>query len=241
MIITTLIGFLIGLQATFHCVGMCGPLALAAPIDHSKRMRAIWGSFMYNLGRITTYTYLGFLFGLLGMSAAWIYGIQVLSVLAGLFFIGTALFGSLETWYVFGQITAKIGHFNARLFPKIKNAPRAFRPFLFGLLNGLLPCGMVYLALLYALASPNALEGTLRMFFFGLGTLPVMFFIPRMGQDRFYSLFSRSMQTFLLLIIGLLLVLRGLSLGIPYLSPELHIPHDHSQPSVECCEASLKR
>ncbi|MEY4803844.1 MAG: hypothetical protein RL331_357 [Bacteroidota bacterium] len=240
MIVATFIGFLIGLQATIHCVGMCGPLALAAPIDRSQRKRAIWGSVTYNLGRIGTYTYLGFLFGLLGISAAWIYGIQVLSVLAGLFFIGTALFGSLETWYVFRQITAKVGHFNARLFPKIKNVPRAFRPFLFGLLNGLLPCGMVYLALLYALTSPNAFEGMLRMFFFGLGTLPVMFFIPLIGQERFYRMFTRSTQTVFLVLIGLLLVLRGLGLGIPYLSPSMHVPQDNSQPSVECCDTSQK-
>lgn len=236
MIFSTLIGLLIGLQATFHCVGMCGPLALAAPIDRSQRKRAIWGSLTYNLGRITSYTYLGFLLGLLGIGAIWIHAIQVLSVLSGLFFIGTAFFGSLETWFIFRQLTAKIGQFNARLFPEIKKMPHALRPYLFGILNGLLPCGMVYLALIYALSSASIAEGVMNMFFFGLGTLPVMFFIPLIGQQRFYKLFPRQTQAVLLCIIGLVLVLRGLNLGIPYLSPSMETPHNNSQPTVECCE-----
>lgn len=236
MIFPTLIGFIIGLQATLHCVGMCGPLALAAPIDRSQKNRAFWGSLTYNFGRITSYTYLGFLLGLLGIGAIWIHAIQLLSVLSGLLFIGVAFFGSMESWFGFRQLTAKIGQFNARLFPAIKTMPRALRPYLFGILNGLLPCGMVYLALMYALSSASIAEGALSMFFFGLGTLPVMFFIPLIGQQRFYKLFPRQTQAILLGIIGLLLVLRGLNLGIPYLSPSMATPHNNSQPTVECCE-----
>lgn len=231
-----LIGFIIGLQATLHCVGMCGPLALAAPIDRSQKKRALWGSLTYNLGRISSYTYLGFLLGLLGMGFTWIYAIQVLSILSGLFFLATALFGSMESWLGIRQLTSKIGQFNARLFPAIKKMPSALRPYLFGLLNGLLPCGMVYLALIYALSCSNLLDGVLSMFFFGLGTLPVLFFIPLIGQQRFYQLVPRQTQKILLGIIGLLLILRGLNLGIPYLSPSMEKPHNHSQPKVECCE-----
>jgi sulfite exporter TauE/SafE len=80
MIFPTIIGYIIGLQATLHCVGMCGPLALAAPIDRSQKNRAFWGSLTYNFGRITSYTYLGFLLGLLGIGSTWIYAIQVLSL-----------------------------------------------------------------------------------------------------------------------------------------------------------------
>jgi sulfite exporter TauE/SafE len=95
---------------------------------------------------------------------------------------------------------------------------------------------MVYLALMYALSSASIAEGALSMFFFGLGTLPVMFFIPLMGQQRFYKLFPRQTQKILLCIIGLLLILRGMNLGIPYLSPSMATPHNNSQPTVECCE-----
>lgn len=216
MIIPTLIGFVIGLQATLHCVGMCGPLALAAPIDRSQKKSALWGSLTYNLGRISTYTYLGFLLGLLGIGATWINAIQVLSILSGLFFIATGLFGSMESWFGVRQLTVKIGQFNARMFPEIKKMPNALRPYVFGVLNGLLPCGMVYLALIFALSGANMTESILRMFFFGLGTLPVMFFIPLIGQQRFYQVFPRQTQKILLCIIGLLLILRGLNLGLPF-------------------------
>jgi sulfite exporter TauE/SafE len=115
--------------------------------------------------------------------------------------------------------------------------PSVMRPFLFGLLNGLLPCGMVSLALLYTLSSPDINESALRMLFFGLGTLPVMLFIPLIGQDRFFQLFPKNTQKILMLLIGLLLVLRGLGLGIPYLSPTIQLPKaPNAQPSIECCE-----
>jgi hypothetical protein len=237
MIFTTLIGFVIGLQATLHCVGMCGPLAFAAPIDRSKKSTAIWGSLTYNLGRIFTYTYLGFLIGLFGMSKAWLNAIQILSVVSGLFFIATVIFGSIESWGPLRYMTQQISRLNSRLFPAIKKMPQAVRPLLFGLLNGLLPCGMVYLALIYALSSPNITESALKMFFFGLGTLPVMLFIPLIGQERFFHLFPKNTQKILLLFIGGLLVIRGLGLGIPYLSPTIQAPTTpNAQPSIECCE-----
>jgi sulfite exporter TauE/SafE len=237
MIFATLIAFVIGLQATLHCVGMCGPLAFAAPIDRSRQSTAIWGSMTYNLGRITTYTYLGFLIGLFGMSKAWLNAIQVLSVLSGLFFIATVIFGSIESWGPLRLMTQQISRMNTRLFPEIKKMPSSIRPFLFGLLNGLLPCGMVYLALIYATSSPNMTESALRMFFFGLGTLPVMLIIPLIGQERLFHLFPKNTQKIVLLLIGGLIVLRGLGLGIPYLSPTIQAPNaPNAQPSIECCE-----
>lgn len=237
MIAQYIIAFFIGLQATLHCVGMCGPLAIAAPIDRSKRSSAFWGSLSYNIGRISTYAYLGFLFGLFGISTIWLHGIQVLSVLSGALFISTAIFGSIDTWRLLQPITIWIGRFNSRLFPEIKKVSPQARPYLFGLLNGLLPCGMVYLALFYAISGGNLSESVLRMLFFGIGTVPVMIFIPLIGQEKFYRVFPRKTQTIMLITIGLLLIIRGLGLGIPYLSPAIHEPlTPHAQPTVECCE-----
>lgn len=236
MIFHFIVAFLIGLQATLHCVGMCGPLALAAPIDRRTRGRALWGSLSYNLGRISTYTYLGFLFSLIGLSAIIFNGVQVISVFSGFLFIGSALFGSIENWGLLRPITALIGQLNSSLFPRVKKVPGSFRPYLFGLLNGLLPCGMVYLALIYSFSSANLFESILSMFFFGLGTLPVLFFIPIIGQEKFYAFFPRNTQKVLLALIGFLLILRGLGLGIPYLSPRIEQPSEpHTQPSIECC------
>ena len=237
MIFHSFVGFLIGLQATLHCVGMCGPLALAAPIDRRTRRSALWGSLSYNLGRISTYTYLGFLLGLIGVSSDLLHGVQVISIFSGILFICSALFGSIESWGILRPFTALIGQLNSSLFPRVKKVPTFFRPFLFGILNGLLPCGMIYLALIYSFSSSNLLESILSMFFFGLGTLPVLLFIPLIGQDNFYRLFPRNTQKIFLFALGILLILRGLGLGIPYLSPAMQQPSlPHAQPSIECCE-----
>lgn len=231
------ISFLIGLQATLHCVGMCGPLAFAAPINRTTTKTAVWGTLTYNFGRIATYSYLGFLLGLIGIGQTWIYAIQLISMLTGLAFIGSAIFGSLENSLVWRPIIKKIGALSAKLFPIVKKSNPRFRPFLFGLINGLLPCGMVYLALLHGLSGSSLLETILSMLFFGLGTLPVMFFIPLIGQERFYRLFPRQTQKILLIFIGLLLILRGFGLGIPYVSPKVEKPvSPNSRPSIECCE-----
>jgi len=138
----------------------------------------------------------------------------------------------------FGDLShKKLALYSTKLFPIIKNANPSFRPFLFGLINGLLPCGMVYLALLHGLSGSSLIETVLSMLFFGLGTLPVMFFIPLIGQERFYRLFPRQTQKILLVSIGFLLILRGLGLGIPYVSPKVEKPAvPNSQPSIECCE-----
>lgn len=231
------ISFLIGLQATLHCVGMCGPLAFAAPIKRTNTKTAVWGTLIYNIGRITTYSYLGFLLGMFGIGQAWIYAIQLVSLLTGFVFIATAIYGSLETWYIWRPISQKIGAFSTKLFPIVKNVNPSFRPFLFGLINGLLPCGMVYLALLHGLSGASLVETVISMLFFGLGTLPVMFFIPLVGQERFYRILPRHTQKILLILIGFLLVLRGLGLGIPYVSPKVQTPiAPNSRPSIECCE-----
>lgn len=237
MIFQYSISFLMGLQATLHCVGMCGPLAFAAPINRKNKKAAIWGSITYNFGRITTYSYLGFLIGLIGIGNAWIHAIQILSVLTGVILLATLDFGSPETWPFWRSFIQKIGKISGFLFPFIKQADPKFRPFLFGTVNGLLPCGMVYTALFHALASSSTAETVLSMVFFGLGTLPFMFFIPLIGQERFYQLFPRKAYKAMLLAIGILLILRGMGLGIPYLSPRVQLPASpHSQPTIECCD-----
>lgn len=236
MIFHSIVAFVIGLQATLHCVGMCGPLALAAPIDRRTRSRALWGSLSYNIGRISTYIYLGFLLGLIGFSSILLEGVQIISELSGLIFISSAFFGSIETWGLLRPITTLIGQLNSGLFPRVKKVPNLFRPYIFGLLNGLLPCGMVYLALLYSFSSSNLFGSMLSMFFFGLGTLPVMFFIPLIGQEKLYAVFPKNAQKVLLVLLGFLLILRGFGLGIPYLSPRIDKPSEpHAQPSIECC------
>jgi sulfite exporter TauE/SafE len=236
MIGTIAIAFLIGLQASLHCVGMCGPLALAAPIDQSNQHKAVWGAFKYNLGRISSYTYLGFLVGLIGLQNWMLGAIQWISIATGSIMILSIFLGSMETWFGFRKLSGYVGKAISSRFSSVKKAPAALRPFLFGMLNGFLPCGMVYTAVLFSLGAANLMETILSMLFFGLGTLPIMFFIPLMGQQKLLAYFPRYTQKVLLLIIGLFLILRGLGLGIPYLSPHMDIEQQHGQPTVIHCD-----
>lgn len=236
MIGTIAIAFLIGLQASLHCVGMCGPLALAAPIDQSNQHKAVWDAFKYNLGRISSYTYLGFLVGLIGLQNWMLGAIQWISIATGSIMILSIFLGSMETWFGFRNLSAYLGKAISSRFSSVKKAPAALRPYLFGLLNGFLPCGMVYTAVLFSLGAANLMETIFSMLFFGLGTLPIMFFIPLIGQQKLLAYFPRYTQKVLLLIIGLLLILRGLGLGIPYLSPQMDIEQQHGQPTVVHCD-----
>mgnify|MGYP002400068970 CR=1 FL=1 len=230
------IAFLIGLQSSIHCIGMCGPLALAAPIDKSNQQKAVWGAIKYNIGRITSYTYLGFLVGLIGLQNWMLGAIQWISIVTGSVMILSIFLGSMETWFGFRKLSGYVGKAIASRFSSVKKTPAALQPFLFGMLNGFLPCGMVYTAVLFSLGAANLLETTFVMLFFGLGTLPIMLFIPLMGQQKLLAYFPRYTQKVLLLIIGLLLILRGLSLGIPYLSPQMDIEQQHVKPSVIHCD-----
>lgn len=103
----------------------------------------------------------------------------------------------------------------------------------FGLLNGLLPCSMVYMALAGAIATGEALKGAGFMFVFGLGTLPAMWsvsiFSGLIRQEL--RIKARKLYPAVMAVIGILLILRGLNLDIPYISPALHL--SHSNP-IEC-------
>ncbi|MEN9699134.1 MAG: hypothetical protein RLZZ301_332 [Bacteroidota bacterium] len=232
------IAFILGLQATLHCVGMCGPLAFAAPFDRSTKWKAYLGSFLYNLGRISGYSYLGFLVGLIGISAYFLQSIQVISISTGILLLISTFKGSLENWYIIRFFSQKWGNVIASLFPVLKTAPNRLKALLFGMLNGFLPCGMVYLALLHALSAPSLLSSILAMVSYGLGTLPVMLLLPLMNQQSLKKYIHPIWQKIGLLCVGLLLILRGLNLGIPFISPSIELPTDaHQQPSVECCKA----
>ena len=232
-----LVFFFLGLQSTLHCVGMCGPLAFAAPIQKRSISTALLGSLSYNFGRISSYSYLGFLIGLIGISQWFLNTAQWLSILTGVIMMASVFLGAIETWPLIRSFSAKVGSTLSKLFPKIKKAPGFSQSFLFGMLNGFLPCGMVYLALIYTMSAPDYLSALLGMFFFGIGTLPVMFFLPLIGQKKLLAHLPRYTHKVLLFFIAALLIMRGLGLGIPYLSPAIKAPTKaHQQPSVECCE-----
>ncbi len=212
--------FLLGFAGSLHCAGMCGPLALALPATGTGTVGYISGRLAYNLGRVTTYSLLGGIFGLLGKSLALIGVQRWLSVgagtviLAGLFLSTRA---GLGTPMVKAVVWLKSG-FGALLRRRTLASLG-----LMGLLNGLLPCGLVYAACAGAAATSSLALGTIHMALFGLGTVPLMLGLGLTGKALPVAL-RFKLQKLVPLSLGLvggLLILRGLALGIPYLSPDL--------------------
>jgi sulfite exporter TauE/SafE len=222
---------MIGLVGSLHCIGMCGPIAIALPLGRKSWLHRTLGGLTYNAGRIFTYGVLGALFGLLGKgielaglqrwASIGIGAVMILSVLFPFLFKGKI---KLEQ-FLFGYAGKMIGKFR-KLFA-IQSFPSLL---LIGLLNGLLPCGLVYVAMAGALNTNDIVGGVLFMIVFGLGTLPVMLAIPLLGNligTKFRSRYQHVLST-LVVVLGVLFVLRGLSLGIPYLSPPQKMlkPHE---------------
>ncbi len=216
------IGFLMGLLGSVHCIGMCGPLVMALPISHKTNLQKMAALFLYHAGKISSYAILGILFGLFGSQFP-IFGLQKnISIVIGITML-------LYVVYVFilKPKHIQLGVLSSLYNVIVKSLGKLFRSkylisFLFiGLLNGLLPCGMIYLALSSAMATQNVLQGGLLMAFFGLGTVPALVMVALGGQYMGFT-FRRKIQKLLPVFIfsmGVLLILRGLNLGIPYISP----------------------
>ncbi len=212
--------FTTGVLGSFHCAGMCGPIAFALPSRQAGNLNFFIGRFVYNLGRIITYSFLGLLMGLFG-SGLKLAGIQQgLSIAAGLVILLWALY-QLMGWHIVKfQPLSWLGK---GYFPKLMQNASYTSLLTIGLLNGLLPCGFVYLALIGSSVTQNLLDGAIFMALFGLGTLPMMFGVSIVGQflsQKVRSNLSRLTPIFAILI-GLIFIVRGLNLGVPYLSPQL--------------------
>jgi uncharacterized protein len=208
---------LLGLAGSLHCIGMCGPLMLAIPLPASARRTILLQMLVYHSGRILTYSALGLLFGLLGKGVA-IAGLQqVLSLAAGFFIVAMAFvawrFEQLVTALPgFGSFTRAIQQRMGRL---LRSHPGG-ATFSLGLLNGLLPCGMVYAALAGAISTTNSVEGGVFMALFGLGTLPLLLATTVMGRSFSQSIRTKMkvLQPILLTLAGLLLIQRGLHVDL---------------------------
>lgn len=212
--------FMLGFAGSLHCAGMCGPLTLALPSTGSGPIGFVAGRLAYNLGRIITYTLIGIVVGWIGRSLA-LAGVQRwVSMAAG----AAILAGLLLTHRTNGSAlpAAAVRRLKGALSAVLQRRSLASL-WTLGLLNGLLPCGLVYAAAAGAVATGGWLSGTAYMGLFGLGTLPVMLGISLSGTAVPVS-FRIRLQRLVPVsagMVGLLLILRGMSLGIPYLSPDL--------------------
>lgn len=211
-----------GLLGSFHCVGMCGPIAFMLPIDRTNSYKKIIQIFTYHLGRILAYSLIGLFFGLVGKSL-YIFGIQQqLSIAIGVLMILVVLIPTqiLNNYNFSKPIYKLISKVKSSLGQALKK--KTADTFLtIGFLNGFLPCGLVYMAVFASITTQNAVQGSLYMALFGLGTIPLMTSAIYLGKFLNQTVKQRIQKAIpvFVIVIGLLFILRGLGLGIPYLSP----------------------
>jgi sulfite exporter TauE/SafE len=221
---------ILGVAGSLHCIAMCGPLVTALEsVSLQKRWTA--PQFMYHAGRWTTYAVLGLAVGFVGQGFATL-GLQRWSVLiAGITMIIFLFLPTLthRIKFPFYGITNRLRTTMGNALQSRKLAHR----FVFGLLNGLLPCGLVYTALAGSLAAAEAWKGSLFMLTFGVATTPGLLAVSQLTtwlKNRFKATTSKRIQL-AFSIIALLVLLRGANLGIPFLSPHF----DHPKQTMNCC------
>ncbi|MFT5847197.1 sulfite exporter TauE/SafE family protein [Psychroserpens sp.] len=224
-----------GLLGSFHCVGMCGPIAFMLPVDRSNSTRKVFQIFSYHFGRLLAYSIIGLIFGLVG-KRLYIFGIQQqLSIIIGVLMIVVVL-TPVKTFnkYNFSKpLYRLISAVKTKLGKALKK--KTADTFLtIGFLNGFLPCGLVYMAVLASLVMQNALYGGFYMMLFGLGTIPLMttaIYLGKFLNSTIKQRIQKAIPVFVV-IIGLLFIVRGMGLGIPYLSPAPVI--EISSSTIDC-------
>jgi sulfite exporter TauE/SafE len=203
--------FVVGFLGSFHCIGMCGPIAMALPVGTSGVVK---GRMYYNAGRILTYAVLGWTAGLLGhlfISAGFQRG---LSITAGIVLLSMVLIQRLIHGFSPESLLYRWTAHLKSLFRKMFGRRGALSLFLIGLVNGLLPCGFVFIALAAAATSVSAMDGLLYMILFGLGTAPAMFALSLavpIFPARIRGIIS-SWTPYVSFAIALLLLYRGITL-----------------------------
>lgn len=213
--------FLIGLTGSLHCAGMCSPIALTIPITPKYKITSFVALTFYNLGRTTTYITIGLLVGFFAQGLD-LTGLQnYFSILTGISLIFIFLFSlNVESWIgklpfyrKVHKLIGRVMRFAAKNHPIDK--PSFGSSYLVGLTNGLLPCGLVYMAIAGALTTAGPMDGMIFMAFFGLGTFPMLTFIPVFMKTagKKFQIQARKYIPILLLVMAMLFIFRGLEMG----------------------------
>ncbi|WP_335976636.1 sulfite exporter TauE/SafE family protein [Gaetbulibacter jejuensis] len=214
--------FILGLLGSFHCVGMCGPIALMLPVDRSNSVKKISQITTYHIGRLLAYSTIGLIFGLIGKNL-YIFGLQQqLSICIGVLMIVVVLlpYKTFSKYNLSKPLHKVISKVKSELGSALKK--KTADTFLtIGFLNGFLPCGLVYMAVFGSLVSSTITQGAMYMALFGLGTVPLMTSAIYLGKFLNTTIKQRIQKAIpvFVVIIGVLFILRGLGLGIPYISP----------------------
>ncbi|MBK9292710.1 MAG: sulfite exporter TauE/SafE family protein [Bacteroidetes bacterium] len=230
----------IGLVGSLHCIGMCGPIAVALPLGRKSWADKVLGSTLYNFGRAFTYGIIGALFGLLGKGLHFAGLQQWASIAMGVVMIVSVLFPVVFREKI--KLANLTSGYSVRLISRFrelfgKHSHRNL--FIIGLLNGLLPCGLVYVAVAGAVNTNDVAYGALFMIVFGLGTLPVMMALSLVGNMIGAGLRSRlaNVVPVFIVMLGIVFILRGMALGIPYISPKTQMltPEKEMKVKGSCC------
>lgn len=225
------IGFLMGLIGSVHCIGMCGPLTMALPFSQQKNIFKYLAMALYHIGKILSYASLGLIVGLFGKQLFVIDTQQSISIIIGVFMLVYVV------WIYLVKVNTRFNPLQFIQVPVLKALSSLFKNkhvtvfIVLGFLNGLLPCGMVYLALGSAMSTGHPIDAAIFMGFFGIGTIPALLMVALGGQMVSFE-WRRKLQSALPVFIfgmGIMLILRGMNLGIPILSP-----HVESNNVVSC-------
>jgi uncharacterized protein len=231
----------IGIIGSIHCIGMCGPIAVALPFGNRHLGGKATGALLYNTGRTLTYGLLGAFFGLLGKGVQLAGFQQWVSIIIGIIMVVSVIFPLLFRERISpGNILFR---YSGRLINNLRvlfGRKSYSNLFMIGLLNGLLPCGLVYVAVAGAINTGDVLPAILFMIVFGAATTPVMMGVSLAGNmagTRIRLKLNKILPAFII-ILGLIFILRGLSLGIPYVSPKAEKLTPVKEITVKgaCCE-----
>lgn len=218
------LAFFMGLLGSIHCAVMCGPLLLAVQAGQGISWKTTFNKLLYQFGRILTYGLIGLFLGLLGNVASLQGWQQGFSLVTGILLFAIGLF------YMFGKSSSKLAAIQTKAIqPFAKFMGKwLYRPggsFVAGVLNGILPCGMVYMALASAVNADSIWNSFYFMLLFGLGTLPLLLVFSFAGNfpKRIFKKGFSTVLPILFILMGLWFILRGANLNIPYLSPLIHV------------------
>lgn len=226
--------FVIGALGSTHCIGMCGPIALSLPPVNDSLFSKFLGGFLYNIGRVITYSLIGFVLGVFGHSFSFI-GLQsALSVSLGVLMMFFLFFPFLGRWIGYDHLLSGFYKKIRILISKMFKRNDYGGVFLIGLFNGFLPCGLVYIAIAGAIAAASPIESAFFMAFFGLGTLPLLWAVSFFGHLITLKVRRVFKWTYPVIIFTMacILILRGFGVHMSSL-------HDNTKPvtsrmTIEC-------
>lgn len=233
-------GFLLGLLGSLHCVGMCGPIVIALSSSKTDPVTFFLGRLSYSLGRIITYSFLGVIAGLIGMGLSLAGAQRWVSLVLGILILVSLFLPKRLTNFMYqNRLYAKLMDLIKVIWKKLTGSHSLGALLVIGILNGFLPCGFVWIALAGAIATGGVLNSSLYMAAFGLGTVPILVATSYAG-NLLTMKFRHSMSKLIpvgIAVLGILFVLRGLSLGIPYISPKVVASETEkgTQVEMECC------